>query len=341
MMPLRPGSVIVGALGAAVLLGALVLLILGITSVQSPAPPIGPEPVSEPENAVSSSEADHGVTTRRCAAASQPLLVIEVSTLNPQTERMTLTLYLCASTRALESMIESPGHPLFDVRQTPEGPKIIPRSPQAVVRMSVLRGAGETENFAPVSLSRFSEVAAHIQLGTFEELMSGSPPLYPFDSYNASFGCEVTTFDPNNRITSHLFVKPLFIDGPAMQPLHTEGEALEGNPLLAGMHIHRPVAAIIYIVLVAMVPMILALLMIIVVLARSSKEQFSFGAAELAGIGAVLLAILPVRQVLVPPSATQLTLVDYILGLEMAVMIGFACFAVSFILARHPTPDPT
>jgi hypothetical protein len=41
-----------------------------------------------------------------------------------------------------------------------------------------------------------------------------------------------------------------------------------------------------------------------------------------------LLAVLPIRLVLVPSNVTELTLVDYWLGFEVAVLAAVACLAV-------------
>ena len=46
------------------------------------------------------------------------------------------------------------------------------------------------------------------------------------------------------------------------------------------------------------------------------------------GVGAFLLAVLPVRAVLVPPDISGLTVVDYVLGSEMIVMVVAALLIV-------------
>ena len=57
----------------------------------------------------------------------------------------------------------------------------------------------------------------------------------------------------------------------------------------------------------------------------------------LVGFGAVLLAIVPIRAVLVPATASELTLVDYWLGVEVAILAALACVAVSraVMTAQH------
>jgi hypothetical protein len=48
----------------------------------------------------------------------------------------------------------------------------------------------------------------------------------------------------------------------------------------------------------------------------------------LVGVGAFLLALIPVRAVLVPAEISQITVTDYILGTEMAVMVAASLILV-------------
>jgi hypothetical protein len=82
------------------------------------------------------------------------------------------------------------------------------------------------------------------------------------------------------------------------------------------------------VLLIAAIPAILEVLLGLLLLRQSRVQR---GRAELetfAGVAAVLLAILPIRLVLVPTSIVSLTIVDYWLGLLVALLIGLASLAV-------------
>jgi hypothetical protein len=52
------------------------------------------------------------------------------------------------------------------------------------------------------------------------------------------------------------------------------------------------------------------------------------GPDSVTGVAAVLLAILPIRLVLVPAEVSELTLIDYLLGFEMALLASLAALVV-------------
>jgi len=83
-----------------------------------------------------------------------------------------------------------------------------------------------------------------------------------------------------------------------------------------------------YVVVIAGIPALLALLLCVVFLRPGIGDRPRVGPEAVGAVAAVLLAVLPIRLVLVPSSATELTLVDYWLGFEMAVLAAVACFAV-------------
>jgi hypothetical protein len=62
---------------------------------------------------------------------------------------------------------------------------------------------------------------------------------------------------------------------------------------------------------------------------RSAEGQPRLEAGLLAGVAAFLIAILPIRAVLVPAYLNGLTLVDYALGTEMAVMVAATIVVVA------------
>jgi hypothetical protein len=89
--------------------------------------------------------------------------------------------------------------------------------------------------------------------------------------------------------------------------------------------------------LIVAFPLVLEALLVIVLFKRREEEGRRLGPEVLAGVAAVLLAILPIRQVLVPSSISVLTFVDYMLGLEMALLAAIACVVVWHRLRERPS----
>lgn len=87
-----------------------------------------------------------------------------------------------------------------------------------------------------------------------------------------------------------------------------------------------------YVETIACLPLLLAIVLLLVARRRragrsasnSSPSAISLGTEALTGFTAALLAILPIRLVLVPADIADLTLVDYWLGFEMALHAGLA-----------------
>ena len=109
--------------------------------------------------------------------------------------------------------------------------------------------------------------------------------------------------------------------------------AHEGQTVLT-IRLARPASTKLYVFVLAVLPLIFALLLLIVFVRRPAGAAIR--GEVIAGIAATLLAVLPIRLVLVPSELTGLTLVDYLLGLEMALLAGLACFVVWRGLVAQP-----
>jgi len=72
-------------------------------------------------------------------------------------------------------------------------------------------------------------------------------------------------------------------------------------------------------------------LLLIVVVARLARRSSGARTDIAIGAGAVLLALLPIRAALVPANIGSLTLVDYILGVEVALL--------TLVIVWHETSD--
>ena len=85
----------------------------------------------------------------------------------------------------------------------------------------------------------------------------------------------------------------------------------------------------VFVLLIAMLPLVLfggLLILLRQLMADPNRERFPV--ELLVGVGVFLLAIIPIRAVLVPSDITQTTMVDYILGTEMAVIISSSLMIV-------------
>ncbi|HEU0317765.1 MAG TPA: hypothetical protein VFR49_10575, partial [Solirubrobacteraceae bacterium] len=80
-----------------------------------------------------------------------------------------------------------------------------------------------------------------------------------------------------------------------------------------------------FVVIVGFIPLFLAFMLFVAT--RSRHGTALLGPEALTGFTAALLAILPIRLVLVPADIADLTLFDYYLGFEMAVLAAVALIA--------------
>lgn len=91
-----------------------------------------------------------------------------------------------------------------------------------------------------------------------------------------------------------------------------------------------------FIVTIAVIPLILGILLCTLLFAANSSHPMV--PDGLAGVAAVLLAILPIRFVLVPPEVSELTLVDYWLGLVMAMLAAILPGGVPCVRMEESRP---
>jgi len=97
----------------------------------------------------------------------------------------------------------------------------------------------------------------------------------------------------------------------------------------------RPIGFILYTYLVAIMPF--SLLVILGLFQWINKQNPPPKAYEVAfGVGATLVAILPLHAVLVPATLPSLTRLDIVFSTEIGVLIGLSILAVSRWASRHP-----
>jgi hypothetical protein len=334
------------AFGVGVLVFALVLLGIAIADVPAESGELTGGLSSERQDAVTTSE--NGERQAKVCEHARPVaLLVEVSSFDIQTARATLALKICGTLKSLSSLQSPAGHHLLHeteepLSQTPglsisiDKLAVTSGTPADQVRFIPSPGSTEGSTLRALSLSELAGGAERaVKLGTIVVLGFGSPGSYPFDSYGVVLEGALQLTSPAGKVLLPIPLTGLFKDGTAIQPLHAKAETLFSNgEYSATIALERPLPTKLYILLITFIPLILAVLLIVVIARRKGRDAFSFGALEIAGVGAVLLAILPARQVLVPPGADQLTFVDYILGCEMAMMVAFTCVAVAATMSR-------
>jgi hypothetical protein len=180
---------------------------------------------------------------------------------------------------------------------------VTPGTPADQVRFVPSPGSTEGSTLRALSLSELAVAAeGAVKLGTIVVLGFGSPGSYPFDAYGVVLEGALQLISPAGKVLLPIPLTGLFLDGTAIQPLHAKAETLfSRGQYSANLALERPLPTKLYILLITLIPLILAVLLIVVIARRKERDAFSFGALEIAGVGAVLLAILPARQVLVPP----------------------------------------
>lgn len=185
--------------------------------------------------------------------------------------------------------------------------------------------------FAPSEVFARNSLSTMYPPGTFSQYprentmhsavfkMIGSPRYFPFDRYVADF-TDVYLDAPDDLVVfngksfeplqvQHLTVQ--FVRDGDFTEQHLQAAFLSENTNF-GIMISRPGFAITYIILLALVPVFLALLMATFLFGRG--KQVSASIEALVGVTASVLAVLPLRAVLVPGTVSTITLLDALLG---------------------------
>jgi uncharacterized membrane protein len=100
----------------------------------------------------------------------------------------------------------------------------------------------------------------------------------------------------------------------------------KAQPMVIGVAISRPIVTELTVYFTAILPLLLALVLVLVWIGRASRNKRpAFDVSFAAGLIAAMLAILPLRAVLVPSDLgyDSLTFVDYILLLAVMFIAGF------------------
>jgi hypothetical protein len=334
---------------AVVALGLVVgagILVVEQWEVGGPAPAVGvPLPVGDTRSLAPAV----GCTYRDRVGRDVAELAVSIRGIDVDALAMTLQVSLCLPQPFLERLVELPNDkPALVFREEAEGIYVkqaktkvlvsyfsqipIPKVYSAPFTVETTLGRLVNGPPNPVSADLIPTFSPQVSLGTIQVPLAAAAQRYPFDWY-ASRGFFFVGFAGTRIGVRGAHGIPFHVHmytDPAIAPL-VAGVGASREPGTSGfemltIRLTRSQATLWYVSLIAAIPLLLTALLAYTLLRRSANS--GLGAEAVVGVTAVILAVLPIRLVLVPASAPELTLVDYWLGFEMAVLVALACLAV-------------
>jgi hypothetical protein len=308
---------------------------------------------------------------RECFRGTRPVVHLEVTSHDAQSATMTLNAELCMPEEALVNLHDPSGKPLVHV--LPPASHLPPlqatkQGQHVYLQLALFKNffTGELpESFGSVPLTAFLLPGVElVNLGNLTVPAQGNQARYAWDTYgvNRFIYLFLGSFQQPALFVQRGFrgvqeapeivpVKVEVYQAPAVAPLALEAHEEEtelkpdtGMSLGLSLQLHRTSLTKAYVILILAIPLILEVLLVGFLFRRrreaQQQQQQQPGFETLAGVAAVLFAILPIRLVLVPSGIDELTLVDFILGLEMAVLVAIACVAAGKALERDPQAPP-
>jgi hypothetical protein len=167
----------------------------------------------------------------------------------------------------------------------------------------------------------------------FDYVLDVQPLIGDYSPYNEVATCgSPLTFWQKVRVYVTTTLGPQTDNLVQVAPLRLDPCKKRAEPEVV-VQIYRDPLSILFVESVAAVPLLLFML-VLETLARWSKEKRGSGDSShrtetVALIGAAILAILPLRLVIVPSGLTGLTRVDFELGLWLAAIIALALLEVA------------
>jgi hypothetical protein len=348
------GRTVILVLGIALVVGAVALFVLALRRIPAATPSLA-KPVAVANVPATGSAAF-------CVPRTNTLRVaLVISKFEPVAQTVSLAVYVCARPDILEGLARSTDtscsdHPAskmllqYEV-QLPSGGRERENVVEASL-CSLIRGSGT----GPESGSGCQGGQACIgepkvtRLGEFVLPLAAAQQRYPFDWYAGGATVAVEVEYPAKEVIEGRLQATEEYEGQRFELALVNGQQLAPFVLSASanMSTTKPVPAVrialcwqregvtrLYVLVIALLPLILGLLFFVVLFSSRLSARAPVGPELIAGVAAVLLGVLPIRTVLVPSEISTLTLLDYWLGLEMAVLVALPCFAVWRALGRE------
>jgi hypothetical protein len=339
---MKLGGKILCAIGLVIVGFAVVLTILEVNEGNA-----GPHAPNIHGNAIKSANG----RARTCANASQPVVDAIIHSYDPSSNTIVLDTELCVPRTTLVNLIVSRGHARIITETGTHtmairvGYKRLQFALHAIA-LSPNIEAAPSHNVELANLVRAN--GSFVKTASLALPLTGSFLTYPFDSYSLTAIFHLSAQDKTVALVTKTGyhatpVLPVTLNtfvGADVAPLGVETQVTSSENLAGrsrfyhrgrqlGVQLERRTRTQLFVSLIALVPLLLGGLLLIVIL-KGNVEAVSPG--SLAGLAAVLFAILPIRQVLIPSGSNELTLVDYALGLEMAIVVLIACVAVALTM---------
>jgi hypothetical protein len=335
------------AFAVALALGAVALFVLEVGTVAAPTRPLR-RPVAVANVFATGSS---GLCVPRTKTLNVALVI---NKFEPTAQTAAVDVYICAQERPLLELERSThtdcaGHPESKIQFRYEAELANGAHEREAVLSSglcsLIEGAGTGREVGsgcpgPGSCSGEATVA---RLGEFVLPLAGAQQRYPFDWYAGRVTVAVRVEYPAKRVSEGhsesveaYYPRPFeleLINSKHVAPFVVNATADKRTtiPVTAaqiGLRWQREDVTRLYVVIIALVPLILGLLFLVVLFSSHLSGRRAIGTEAIAGIATVLLGILPIRLVLVPAEISSLTLLDYWLGLEIALVAAVPCFAV-------------
>lgn len=293
------------AMVGVIVLAAVPLFVLVDTSLSSSSPsPAGPGRLV----AVPSSHANEGGFCPDSIAAT---LLLSLHELNVTSGSVVADLSLCMGSGTADQI----------QRQSAGASS---RAPMLTIPTL---GSVFTLNLAQISALELQNGGAFQPVGAVTVPIDGSPRMYPLDSYRSAI--DVQLLNTDMALTIRIVADPgvRSFDWSSAQNSggsaisFTKGQGVTGLGTFHSVAIaaNRPDEIRLFVLCLVAIPLAL-----IALLALRLYEGTPRSIDGLVGVTAILLAILPIRAVLVPGDIASLTLVDFALATEMAVLAAGA-----------------
>jgi hypothetical protein len=329
------------AVSVAAFVATAVLLIAQVTGSSGPSTLVGSKPVAQKPLAICGGEPNQ----------AQVSLVIRRFDLADST--LHADIYMCLPQRLVNQLevlyTDAPGG------AAPVKPAEYPDIRVGIEYRGVRR---DTTLAALIGYNQYPNVRGHpgsagnhtVWVGEFPFPITGTARRYPFDWHAArgrlvlnipeirpgKFAGVVATPStrerPNESVRPDLPFTLTVLDRSSARPFTLSARV--AHPLgetEIDLQLTRSPSSIAYVVVVVVVAVIIALLFALVLFNSSSLAR---KLEALVGVAAVLLAILPIRAVLVPGDIGELTFVDYALAVIIAFIAMMACLAVAVSASR-------
>jgi hypothetical protein len=219
------------------------------------------------------------------------------------------------------------------------------RSDTVTLRVRGTSATGPLDNFTTqktLTLTRlFSQSGFGDRYNTITIPLSipvgGDDAIYPQDSY--SFNTQISFASLDLMTAGGSFVPVKFGFTPGLISGQMNATSSSSSPLPFSVHLNvklsRRIVDIVYIYMISLIPLAFALLFLHLLFVNENYRELDLQ-GFIPALVAAILAILPLRAILVPASIGKLTRVDIVLGIGLVAIVSGALVKYTFEVWRLP-----